>query len=316
MELKFSTIRERDMDLFFLEAMSSDKGFAKLVVDKTKFVGCDFTIESIELSRTEADLGESDITVIFSSNSEKRALLIEDKIDAIAMPDQHGRYLKRGERGVKENEYIDFDVIIICPEKYYINNDEAKLYEHHIFYEEFEEYFSKKNDIMSVLRLAQIRSAINKAKKPSEIILNENANLFFKNYHAYQKANYPQLDLRSKDSSNGWWAQYATRFGRAYILHKMQEGYVDLTFPNAAEYLDSTNMIAKWLRGHGMQNVKAVQTGKSASLRIEVPSLKVKEFFEETREADIIDCFEAISELSELTDIFVCADRIKDIKKR
>ena len=54
MELKFSTIRERDMDLFFLEAMSSDKGFAKLVVDKTKFVGCDFTIESIELSRTEA----------------------------------------------------------------------------------------------------------------------------------------------------------------------------------------------------------------------------------------------------------------------
>ena len=107
MELKFSTIRERDMDLFFLEAMGSDKGFAKLVVDKTKFVGCDFTIESIELSRTEADLGESDITVIFSSSSEKCALLIEDKIDAIAMPDQHGRYLKRGERGVKENEYID-----------------------------------------------------------------------------------------------------------------------------------------------------------------------------------------------------------------
>lgn len=314
MELEFSTIRERDMDLFFLEAMSSDKGFAKLVVDKTQFAGCNFTIESIELSRTEADLGESDITVIISANGGKCAILIEDKIDAIAMPDQHGRYIKRGKRGIEENKYADFDIIIICPEKYYINNDEAKLYEHHIFYEEFEEYFVRKTDMISVLRLAQIRAAINKAKKPSEIVLNENANLFFKNYRTYQKAKYPQLDLRSKESSNGWWTQYGTRFGQAYIYHKMQEGYVDLTFPNAAEYLDSANMIAKWMRIHGV-SVSAVQTGKAAALRIEVPSLKVKEPFEETPEADIEKCFEAITELTDLTDVFLCADRIKDIKK-
>ena len=314
MELKFSTLRERDMDLFFLEAMSSDSEFARLIVDRTKWAGQDFCLESIELSKTAVDLGESDITVIISVNSNQYAILIEDKIDAIAMPDQHGRYVKRGIKGVADAEYMDYDIIIICPEKYFNNNDEAKLYEHHIFYEEFEAYFKQKSDEINKVRLAQVQACINRAKKPPEVILNESVNSFFRNYRIYQKAKYPQLDLRTKESSNGWWTYYTTRFGQAYIYHKMQEGFVDLTFPNAANHLDTANIIAKWLRDHGMKKVTALQTGKSASLRIEVPPLKVREPFEQTTEEDIEECFRAIADLSELTDIFLCADRIKDIK--
>ncbi|MBP3272468.1 MAG: hypothetical protein J6M17_09635 [Ruminococcus sp.] len=314
MELKFSTVRERDMDLLFLEAIGSDKGFAKMILDKTKWAGSDFSVCSIELSRTEADLGESDITVIVSIDDVKFAILLEDKIDAIAMPDQHKRYVERGKRGVEEGKYSDFDIIIICPQKYYNNNIEAKLYEHQIFYEECEEYFCSKSDDVSRVRLLQIRASIDKAKKPSEVNLNEAANSFFINYNLYQKTNYPQLDLRSKETSNGWWAHYATNFGQAYIYHKMQEGYVDLTFPNSVGILDTTNIIAGWLRRHGMKNVAAVRTGKSSALRIEVPQLKVKEPFEQTAENDIAECFEAIAVLSELADIFLCADRLKDVK--
>lgn len=315
MELKFITVRERDMDLLFLEAIGSDKDFAKMVVDKTKWNGNKFAVCSIELSRTETDLGESDITVIISIDDFRYAILLEDKIEAIAMPDQHKRYVERGRRGIEEGEYKDFDVIIICPRKYYNNNDEAKLYEHHIFYEECEEYFRSRTDDASKVRLLQIQAAINKAKKPSEVNLNEAANSFFINYRLYQRSKYPQLDLRSKETANGWWTHYATRFGQAYIYHKMQEGYVDLTFPNSSEHLDTTNAIAAWLRSHNIPNVIAVQTGKASALRIEVPPLKVKEPFELTSESDIVECFEAIATLSELADIFLCADRIKDIKK-
>ena len=95
----------------------------------------------------------------------------------------------------------------------------------------------------------------------------------------------------------------------------MQDGFVDLTFPNASGHLDTANIIAKWLRVHGMKNVIALQTGKSAALRIEVPPLKVTEPFEQTCEADIEECFQAIANLSELSDIFLCADRIRDVKK-
>ena len=74
--------------------------------------------------------------------------------------------------------------------------------------------------------------------------------------------------------------------------------------------------LVKLLREHGMKNVIAVQTGKASALRIEVPPLKVKEPFTNTPKSDIIKCFDAIASLSEVTDIFLCADRIKGIKAK
>ena len=37
MELKFSTVRERDMDLLFLETIGSDKDFAAMIISNTKW---------------------------------------------------------------------------------------------------------------------------------------------------------------------------------------------------------------------------------------------------------------------------------------
>lgn len=65
----------------------------------------------------ESGLGETDITVICNIDGEKLAFLIEDKIDAIAMPEQHDRYAKRGQKGVVNNEYAGFDVFIVCLER-------------------------------------------------------------------------------------------------------------------------------------------------------------------------------------------------------
>ena len=310
MELKFSTVRERDMDLLFLEAISTDKDFADMIVGRTKWINTDYSVTSIELSRTDSEYGESDITVIIAAGGLNHGILIEDKIDAIAMPNQHKRYLERGAKGVSEDEYKDYDVIIVCPQKYYKNNDEAKLYEHHIFYEEFENYFKAKEDDTNKVRLLQIQAALNKAKKPPEVAFNEAANAFFVKYRDYQKCYYPHLDLRTSENSNGWWTKYSTMFGQAYIYHKMQEGFVDLTFPNAAKNLDTVEFLAKWLRKNVRVTVTAKPTGKAAALRIEVPQLKVKEPFGQTSEESLKKCFEAISTLSELASIFNYANKL------
>ena len=45
---------------------------------------------------------------------EKHSFLIEDKIDAVAMPDQHERYVKRGQKGVENGEYNGFDIILFA----------------------------------------------------------------------------------------------------------------------------------------------------------------------------------------------------------
>lgn len=136
MKYDFSTMHERVMDIVFLETIGTDPDFAKLFISKTKWNGSPFQIEKIELSKTDPQLGESDITAIININNEKIALLIEDKIDAPAMPEQHKRYIERAEKGIKNGEFSDYAVFIVCPEKYYKSNSEAGQYEHCLLYED------------------------------------------------------------------------------------------------------------------------------------------------------------------------------------
>ena len=139
-----NTVSERDMDLLLAESALTDPCFCNLLVDKTNLRGKTFRILSGELSKSDSDLGESDVTLILEIEGLRYGFLIEDKIDATAMPDQHERYVKRGRKGVKNGDYADFRVFIFCPEKYYRNNDEAKLYEHMLTYEECRDYFDEK----------------------------------------------------------------------------------------------------------------------------------------------------------------------------
>ena len=306
----FSTISERDMDMLFLNAFSTEEEFLQLFIKKTDIKNSSKAIiNSIELSRTERGLGESDITVVFSIGKKTYGLLIEDKIDAIAMPEQHSRYIKRGNKGIEDGQFDEYEVFIICPEKYYLANNEAKKYEHVVYYEECLAYFEVHQSPINEIRKQQIINAIDKAKRPPQVILNEKANEFFKNYLEYQKENYPQLDIRTKDTSNGYWVRYSVNNPNASIHHKIPQGFVDLYIKNkecSIEYLQS---LAVWLNEHGFKNVKAESFDKSLGLRMNVPILKMSEPFESTTEYDLKMCFGAIDEFTKLASI------IKTIKK-
>ena len=86
-----NTLCERDMDLLFAESALTDSGFCRLLINKAGLDGQCFQIQRAELSKEDSELGESDITIVIEIDGVKYGLLIEDKIDAIAMPDQHGR---------------------------------------------------------------------------------------------------------------------------------------------------------------------------------------------------------------------------------
>lgn len=276
----FNTVHERDMDLLFLESLVCDTGFINLILSKTRFCNRKYQVLRAALSETEPDLGETDICVVLQIEDVRVGLLIEDKVDAIAMPEQSLRYHKRGEMGIHKGKFDTYEVFIFCPQKYYKNNAEAKKYDHFISYEEIKDYFDSKNDVISAVRSQQLGQAIERAKKPPEVNVDEAANLFFNKYKAYQKEYYPELDLRTSDKSNGWWPHYSTRLGDVYLYHKRPEGFVDLTFPNAAEKMDVLHVMASWLPNHNVSNVVAVKTGRSAALRIEVPKMPLKAVFE------------------------------------
>lgn len=303
-------ISERDMDLLFVESATTDPGFCSLLISKTDLQGKPFHVLNAELSKADNDLGESDITIVIGIEGSKYGLLIEDKVDAIAMPDQHGRYIKRGEKGIRAGEYDDFRVFIFCPKKYYNNNDEAKLYEHLLTYEECKEYFDSKSDPLSAFRSQQIEQAITKAKKPSIINVDEKANSFLRQYINYQKENYPSLDLSTKEDKNGWWTDYRTELGSVYINHKIQEGFVDLTFPKASDKIDRAKIIADWARQHKISDASVVKTKKSAMIRIHVPKLDILKGFEFVDSDELNQCFDAIKELTDFANIIEIANSI------
>lgn len=312
----FNAVHERDMDILFLEALVSDLGFTKLVLSKTKFGDQEFQVLSAALSETETGLGETDICVVLQVGDIRLALLIEDKVDAIAMPDQYLRYHKRGKRGVQRDAYDAYEVFIFCPYKYRNNNSEAQKYENFISYEDIKDYYDGKNDVISRVRSQQLAQAIERAKKPPEVNVNEAANLFFNKYKAYQKQYYPELDLRTSEKSNGWWPHYSTRLGDVYIYHKRPEGFVDLTFPNAAGKMDVFQNMASWLRSHDVPNVVAVKTGRAAALRIEVPKMPMTAAFEYIEKANIKKCFDAIQALVDFANLIEDAHAVSAIKTK
>lgn len=310
----YNGLSEHDMDMLFLQLFTIDKGFARLFLNATPFSKEVFSIDSIELSKSDPKLGESDITVLLTTGKKKVAFLIENKIDAIAMPEQASRYIKRGDKGVKKGEYEKYFSFIVCPQKYYDNNEEAHKYPNKVTYETIREYLRANDSPIYRTYCQQLDQAIEKAKRPPKVEVDENANRFFRKYKDYQEENYPELNLTTKRDANGYWAHYTTRFGSVYLYHKIEAGFIDLTFNKASDHIDELTIVAEWLRKHGFDSVSAVKTGMAGALRVIVPKLNNQIPFDENDKDEIETCFRTISKLIEAVNVFGVATGISDLK--
>ena len=85
MMFRFNGVSERDMDLLFLEEFAVNKDFRDLFIQQIQDFDLNgYEIVSEELSFVDAALGESDLTIVLENKGHKVALLIEDKINAVA----------------------------------------------------------------------------------------------------------------------------------------------------------------------------------------------------------------------------------------
>ena len=225
---KFRDILEHDMDMLILEEFACSIEFTKIFLHKIGIDGA--KVLSTWQSKTDSELGESDMTVVFDSNGRKFALLIEDKIDAIAMPEQPARYVLRGNKGVADREYDSFYVFIVAPQEYLENNEKAKEYPNCVSYEEIREYFEKLNDTRRSFKLAQISLAIEKQKNGYQIIKNAVVTDFWNKYIEYKNAYFPNLNLAIHSDikpTNGVWPHFRTNKVGDFIYHKSNKGCVD-----------------------------------------------------------------------------------------
>jgi len=300
---KFSDVLEKNMDLLFLEEFASSPDFLKMFLSKI-YIESAKVIE-IEQSKVHSEFGESDMTVIVEVNGKKHGLLIEDKIDAIAMPEQYERYVIRGNIGIENGDYESFDVFIIAPEKYLNDNIEAHKYPNQIKYEDCADYFRKQTDPRSFYKLQQIEFAINKQKNSYQVIEHAAVTDFWERYIAYQKEHYPHLWLSTSGGSKGSrasWPRYRVHIKGLYMLHKSEFGFIDLTFPNCGERtVELKGVLEKHLGDLTEIGVSLHQTKKSAALRVVVPVLDFKQPFEKVA-VEVAKCFEGIEKLTAISE--------------
>lgn len=285
MQISFETVLERDMDLLIIEEFISDPCFASIFMNAAGITD-EYTVEHIIHSKMDAQYGESDIVVVLKICDRLHALHIEDKIDAIAMPNQSGRYHLRAKKDIANGEYQTYSVLITAPEKYLKNNVEAQKYAHKVSFEQLQGYFSEKSDMRSKYKHALISKAINAGKNGYQWEANPHVVRFCTAMYAYQAEHFPGMPK----GTIAWWPTYKTIHKDISINFKANKGHCDLSFPGPVDELYKKYKD----RVHGRMTIE--QTGKSSAIRIAVKPIYFEKAFEEHM-PEVHAALQAIKEL-------------------
>lgn len=286
MKIKIDTTLERDIDLLILEEFISDPVFAKIFLDAAE-IKEEYVVDEAIHSKTDAEFGESDVVFILNMNGIRHALHIEDKIDALAMQNQSGRYHDRAKKDIAAGEYDFYSVLIVAPEKYLEANKEAKKYEHRVTYEQMRDYFATKDTIRSKYKLSLIERAITIQKNGYQYEADDRMVRFCESMNQYHKNKYPGLPA----GTIAWWRGYPTVLDDVAIVFKANKGYCDLQFGHTTR-----DELFPRVCDLMTERMNVVSAGKSASVRIEVDPIFYENNFED--EIERVDkALEAIYEL-------------------
>lgn len=301
MMIQFDSVYERDMDMLFIRKLARDKSFVRQFFLKVKELSAkgydkeEFDVEKVAHSVFAED-GESDIEAVLSIGSKRIAFLIENKIDAKAMPKQAERYFLRGQKAVERGDYEEFYVFIIAPEDYLERNAEAvKKYPHHISYEDIQ------MDSKDVFEKAMIDYAISDAnivRLPRSKVVTQ----FWDKLYDYLDEHYSGVfnvhGHRGLERSGiaGQWISMSC--AKPYSIQiKSDRGYVDLEISGYAEKFSQFSNDNKDLIDGMRLYVRAAT--KSLAIRKYVEKIDFTQSFDSQKSALSI-ALDSAKELQEL----------------
>lgn len=290
----FEKIEERDMDLVIMRAIAASPEFANLFLKPIGWT--DAKVIRVEHSLTDPQWGESDITVVVEKGNSRLGLLIENKIDAAAMPDQCLRYQKRGEIGVNGGQYDDYEIYITAPQSYLNTNAEAQKYPHHLSYETMLNCFER---LGSEFDCAVVRSAIKKKEHGYTVHEAPAITQFWQKLYAYTQTNEPRVSMYPPTGAKGSrsaWPQFKTSLQGTSLYFKSGQGAVDLEFSGK---LDESVRLKSEINIYKDDDMHWENTGRSLSLRIQVKGMNFNDPFEQYTD-DIDLMLSAVHRLSSL----------------
>lgn len=299
----FEKIEERDIDLIMMRCFTSLPKFSELFLEMTDWKKA--TVVSVEHSRIDMELGETDITVVVEYKNKLYALLIENKIDADAMPNQCERYHARGSKGKEQGLYTDYTVFITAPQRYLDINHEAKKYPHHISYEKMLHFFEHEG-----LGFEQeaLKMAIDKKEQGYSVQEVPSITAFWEKLNSYIRDSGRCCEMYYSSGPKGnksRWVQFRTPLKKTTIYYKSDKGVVDLEFSGR---LNESPILKSCINPHKDESMHWEDTGNSLSLRIRVNPVDFQKPFNECID-DVNFMLSAVEKLTSLS-IILCDEGV------
>jgi hypothetical protein len=287
--IPIEAIYERDIDLLLLEELSVSTDFAVWFVRNTHPDAILFgSLESVSHSVID-QRRESDLVMIFlDSDGVRRAVLIENKIDAIAQPDQSGGYQMRAVSGVEQGRWASARTCIVAPEVYLAKNAEAKRYDVSVSYETIAEWFRQHSpfELRHHYRAKVLTSAIDQSRRSRAAIEDPKITAFWHAYWADISNLYPELEMPEpgiKSAGSTWILFRPTSLRKTRTIdHKLELGVVDLSMPSIP-VARRDELEQRFLQIIGPHGMSLAVTGKSLAVRAKVPAMNPREEYSQQR---------------------------------
>lgn len=269
-------IYERDMDLVLIEEIESSEEFRAWLVARVFGRDCFASHIGARHSVVDATNRESDIVFQFEAAAEgPSAILIENKIDAMAQPNQGSDYRIRGQAGIDQAQWKAFKTCLIAPGLYAQTERDASNYDTVITYEEVLAYFAsrKTRDPRYVWKTKLVETAILKKAAGYTPVISREATDFVREYCEHARV-YPRLEMtapKERPAGNTWISLRPSRLPtNSSIEHQVTAGWVKWIFAGAADRRDELRARLAPYLGPGMA-VEAA--GKSLAVSIRVPAI-------------------------------------------
>jgi len=282
-------ISERDVDLLLVEELTVSPRFSGWFASQAGIERSD-AAELIGAWHSVSDpsLGESDLIALWRmSDGARIALLVENKVNACAQPEQGVRYQKRGELGIDAGDWDRFKTCMIAPERYFASSRDAQVYSVRISYEAIRDFLcaGPSIDARSRYRAAVLESAIEQQRRGYSPETDEQVTRFWRAFWDLASSSFPRINMEEpgpKPVGSGWiWVRPPELNTGHRVAFKLAQGIVDLQIDGAVDHAESLDALCK---DRLSSEIRAVRTGKSTSLRFEVEPVDVTQSFEDQRE--------------------------------
>jgi hypothetical protein len=189
-------IEEVMTDLLLCELLGTKP---KLVADLCAHLGLPASSRTTSIRRSvhETSLGETDVEAVLDVGSEKVGLLIENKVRAVLMPDQLGRYRRRGEDGRSRNLWDRYFVAVFSPEAYraYIPPEDSVVVDGFLTYEWLIAWLTKEDPDQNAFKIHVLSEAIRDARTGYVKRLDSRMTNFHQSVYQIAAGEFPELRM-------------------------------------------------------------------------------------------------------------------------